>query len=116
MSSERVVVACTRYPSSYARRSSELNWWLPKSATIAGNGVGFEGVPGGITAEFNRRPSSVRAGVLTARDTAVQIDWLGVRFQSNLALGSISNPVNSLRSNLEPSVICRRLSTKLISS
>src|SRR6202011_775007 len=97
----------------YARRSSDLNPELPKTARTAGKGVRFPGPPGGITAEFSRRPSSVSAGVLTARETAVHTDWLGLSVQSKRAFGSTSNPVKLLRSNFEPRVNFSRLSTRL---
>src|SRR5438105_5517522 len=72
MSNERDLVAWTRYPASYARRSSDLNCGLPKIAATTGKGVGLGGLrfPGGMTASFRRRPSSVKAGVRTARETA----------------------------------------------
>src|ERR1700745_3733764 len=104
MSNERDLVAWTRYPASYARRSSDLNCGLPKIAATTGKGVGLGGLrfPGGMTASFRRRPSSVRAGVLTARETAAQTDCFFVTFARNLMLGCTSNPVKSLCSNLDP--------------
>src|SRR6266853_5561688 len=84
----------------------------------AGNGVGFPGAAGGTTAWVSRSPSSVNAGVRTARDTAVQTDWFGVSVHNSLAFGCTSNPVKSLCSNFEPNVSRRRdrKSTRLNSS
>ena len=50
-----------------------------------------------------RRSVSNRVGTLTARETAAQALWR-VPLQRARTVGWISKPVNSLRSNFDPSV------------
>src|SRR5450631_2397204 len=98
MSSDSRLLIWERYPISISRSCSAVGWGLPETATSPKPGPPFNGKVDWLM----RIPVSARDGWRMARATEAQTACRSVGVHTTCALGSYSNPVYALWSNLDP--------------